>query len=208
MTDNEGHMHNNPPKKHHGIFDPERLQKMESQWQRYMSPSTILPRFLTRTNMTLVDLGCGAGYFTIPAAKMIYDGQVYAVDRQLDMVHTTLNRARAESLTNIDGIVALATNFPIPTASADAVLMSMMFHHVEEQTQVLSEVKRVLRPGGILYFVEWDRVETEFGPPMQVRIRPDELCTMLTDNGYIIRDVSHSSVQPAVYFIEARTPQP
>ncbi len=208
MTDYEGHMHNNPTTKHQRKFDPERLQKMESQWQRFMNPATILPKFLTRTNMTLVDLGCGAGYFTIPAAKMINDGHVYAVDRQQDMVHTTLNRASAEALTNIDGIVTLATNLPIPTASVDAVLMSMMFHHVEEQTQILNEVKRVLRPNGILYIVEWDRVETEFGPPMQIRIRPDELCTMLTDNDYIIQDVSHSVVQPAVYFIEARAPQP
>lgn len=203
MTDDKGHMHNHPPK-----FDPERLQKMESQWQRYMSPVTILPKFLTRTNMTLVDLGCGAGYFTIPAAKMINDGHVYAVDRQQDMVHTTLTRARAEALTNIDGIIALATNLPIPDASVDAVLMSMMFHHVDEQTQMLNEVKRVLRPNGILYIVEWDRVDSEFGPPMQIRVRPEELCTMLTENHYMIQNVSHSDVQPAVYFIEARTPQP
>lgn len=205
MTDHEGHTHNHP--KHEGKFDPERLLKMESQWQRYMNPATILPKFLPRTNMTLADLGCGAGYFAIPAAKMINDGHVYAVDRQQDMVHTTLNRASAEALTNIDGIVASATNLPIPDASVDAVLMSMMFHHVEEQTQVLNEVKRVLRPNGILYIVEWDRVETEFGPPMQIRIRPDELCAMLTDNDYMIQDVSHSDVQPAVYFIEARTSQ-
>lgn len=179
---------------------------MESQWQRYMNPATILPKFLTRSNLTIVDLGCGAGYFTIPAAKMLHNGHVYAVDQLEEMVHTTLNRARAEALTNMEGMVAAATHLPIPTASVDAVLMSMVFHHVDEPAQTLDEIRRVLKPNGILFIVEWDRVDTEFGPPMQIRLRPDGLCALLTDHHYTIHDVSHLDMEPAVYFIEARSP--
>lgn len=179
---------------------------MESRRQAFMNPQDVLPKFLTRTTMTLLDIGCGAGFFTIPAAKLLVDGKVYALDRQQDMIDVTLRRAAEENLKNVQGITSSASSMPLATASVDAALMSMVFHDITEQTEMLSETARVLIPGGVLYMVEWDRIDTEFGPPMHIRIRPDELRETLETNGFLVEDITHSEVQSAVYFVTARTP--
>lgn len=194
------HGHHN----HHG-FDPDHLMSMEERRNTMMAPEKVLPEFLTRNDMTLVDIGCGAGYFTIPAARILDRGRVYAVDRQQNMIDTTLKRAETAGLTNIEGIVAASTDLPLQDASIDSVLLAMVFHDIQEQSETLSEIKRVLKSGGSLYLVEWDRIDTDFGPPMELRIRPSELTERLTSAGFEIADLHTSTVQPAVYFVHARS---
>ncbi|QSO51393.1 class I SAM-dependent methyltransferase [Alicyclobacillus curvatus] len=206
MTNSQDSEHQHTHDHHHRTFDPNHLQSMEARRRAFMNPEHVLPKFLTRANMTLLDVGCGAGFFTVPAAKWLIDGKVYALDRQQDMIDVTLRRAAEANLKNVQGITSSATAIPLPTNSVDAALMSMVFHDIPEQTELLSETARVLVPGGILYMVEWDRNGTEFGPPMHIRIRPSELRETLETNHFVVDDITHSDVEPAVYFVTARTP--
>ncbi len=198
-----GHAH------HHGVnhaFDPKRLLAMEESRTTFMPPEPILARFLTRPSMTVADIGCGAGYFTLPAAKLLTQGKVYAIDRQENMVDFTTQRANEAGLTNILGVVASATDLPLADKSVDAVLMSMVFHDIPEQSAILSEVRRVLVPAGTLYLVEWDKVGTRSGPPMEIRLRPEELQGILESAGFVVREITHSDVEQAVYFVHAEFP--
>lgn len=189
-------------------FSHQHLLSMEGSRREFMPPETLLPEFLTSADLTMVDLGCGAGYFTVPAAKLLSAGRVYAIDQQQDMVDATIKRAQAESLDNVHGIVAFATDLPLEDASVDAVLMSMMFHDVPEKDDTLAEAKRVLKSEGSLYFVEWDRVEQRVsGPPLHIRIRPNELVDILQSAGFTVLAWRYSDVQPAVYFVHARAPK-
>lgn len=135
MSNSNGSEHQHSHGDDHRIFDPHHLQSMESRRRTFMNPEDVLPKFLARSNMTLLDIGCGAGFFTIPAAKMLVDGQVYALDRQQDMIDVTLHRVAEESIKNIRGITSSATEMPLSAASVDAALMSMVFHDVAEQVE-------------------------------------------------------------------------
>lgn len=194
---------------HEGIreFDPSHLLSTEELRKTFMPPEDILGDFLTSKHENMVDLGCGAGYFTIPAASKLPQGIVYAIDRQQNMIDITLERAAQQGLSNIRGIVASATNIPLENHKIDALLMSMMFHDVPEQDTMLSEAKRILKQEGILYMVEWDQVESDFGPPMNIRIRPGALTNTLEEAGFTVQHMHHAAKNGAVYFVYAVSPK-
>ncbi|RIV19652.1 class I SAM-dependent methyltransferase [Alicyclobacillaceae bacterium I2511] len=198
-----GHAHPHGAKH---AFNPERLLAMEEGRITFMPPEPILAKFLTSSGMTMADIGCGAGYFTLPAAKLLTHGRVYAIDRQENMVDFTTERANEAGLTNVLGVVAPATDLPLADKSVDAVLMSMVFHDIPEQSGILSEARRVLVPGGTLYLVEWDKTGTRSGPPMEIRLRPEELQGILESAGFVIREITHSDVERAIYFVDAELP--
>ncbi|MBI2676113.1 MAG: class I SAM-dependent methyltransferase [Candidatus Aenigmarchaeota archaeon] len=89
----------------------------------------------------LVDLGCGAGRYhsLIPARHVI----------GLDISRKKLLKAKEEGS---KGYLILGSvfNLPFKSGSCEAVLLSEVIEHVDDQKQVLEEVKRIVRPGGSL----------------------------------------------------------
>lgn len=211
MTEHKhtGHTHHHKRHGGHGeqAFDPNQLLQMEERRRTFMPPEQILNEFLTSPRMVLADMGCGVGYYSIPAGKILTGGSVYAIDLQQNMVDKTLERASEQGLANVHGVTASATELPLEDNTVDAVLMSMMFHDVPEQDRMLSEAKRILKSQGTLYMVEWDRVETDFGPPMEIRIRPDEITATLERAGFEIEDIHYSEQQKAIYYVHAHLPK-
>ena len=187
-------------------FDPDVLLAREEHRKTMLPPNEILPLFLTRSDSAMLDVGCGSGFFTLPAAKLLPGGKVYASDLQKSMVDMTMRRAKEAHLSNVEGIVAPAAQLPLANHSMDMVLMSMMLHDIDTRTQALSVVARVLKPGGTLFMIEIDRIDGGFGPPMEVRIPPNELRDMLNDAGLSVLEVSDSPRQKSIYFMKAELP--
>lgn len=191
----------------HPGFDPERLMAMEERRRAMLPPEEILDRFLARDDATMLDIGCGAGFFTIPAAKRLDRGRVLAADLQQNMVDTTLRRAKEEGVTNVEGVTAPASSLPIAEKSVDIALLSMVLHDIDEQGAALSELRRVLKPGGTLFLIEMDKNEEGFGPPMEIRLSPVELTGMLTRAGFAGLEIADSPQQEGIYFIKATSPR-
>lgn len=98
----------------------------------------------------LLDLGGGTG---INASALAAAGaRVTIVDSSDHM----LDRARSKGL-NARLIRADAGDLPLPDRSFDIVLISDAWHHFSGQDRVLSQIVRVLRPGGRLYIIDFDR---------------------------------------------------
>ncbi len=197
------HHHHDGPRE----FDPSLLMAVEEHRKTFMPADEILEDFLANHHENMVDLGCGVGYFTIPAAKKLPNGVIYAIDRQRNMIDITLTRAHEQGLANVRGIVASAIDIPLENHTVDALLMSMMFHDVPEQDAMLNEAKRILKPEGILYIVEWDQVQSDFGPPMNIRIQPGALTHTLEEAGFSVQRMHHAANNNAVYFVYALAPK-
>lgn len=98
---------------------------------------------------TVVDVGCGMGYFTIPLARLVGpNGRVIAVDLQEQMLRRVKKRAeRAGLSTGIELHQCGPDSLGIST-SADFILGFWMVHEVNDRAAFLKEVRGLLKPGG------------------------------------------------------------
>jgi SAM-dependent methyltransferase len=91
----------------------------------------------------VLDVGCGTGYGTAMVASRV--GEVVGIDMSEEAVAWTRSRNR---LPNVEFMAMPATELDFPAGSFDAAYSIQVVEHIEEIELLLSEVVRVLRPGG------------------------------------------------------------
>jgi len=98
----------------------------------------------------VLEVGCGPGFFTIAAAKLVGDnGCIHAIDLQPLAIKMTEKKLQKSGLTNVKVTIADAAKAGLPTESIDLVLLFGVIHSLP-LALVLPELHRVLRPGGAL----------------------------------------------------------
>jgi ubiquinone/menaquinone biosynthesis C-methylase UbiE len=172
----------------HPPFDPAALLAQEAERRSWIDPADLMADLLPEKDACLVDVGAGAGFFALPAARRLVRGTVLAVDRQRDMVGLIAQRARQQGLGNLRAVVADASALPAEDGGADAVLMSVVLHDLEFPAVALAEARRVLRPFGRLHVIEFMPGAGPHGPPDSVRLAPDRLAAMLEAATFTVVD--------------------
>lgn len=120
-------------------------------------PEQILKGYILQ-GMTVMDVGCGMGYFTLPAAALVGEkGKVIAVDLQKKMLQGMWSRAEKAGLssriiTHACGQDAL--DIGGFARSVDFAILFMMLHEVPDQQRLILELKQAMCAGGKLLFAE------------------------------------------------------
>lgn len=136
-------------------------------------------------NVELADIGCGPGFFSLPAAKAIGPaGKVYAIDHAPKMLEVLRVRAAEAGVTNIECIIASDGGLPLRDGALDIVLLADVLHEVPGRAILLREIARVLRPGGTLAVIEWLNEEMEVGPALAKRLSYEEVAAATHSVGY------------------------
>jgi ubiquinone/menaquinone biosynthesis C-methylase UbiE len=133
----------------------DRLKVVEAERDRWQRPSEVLSSLGVSEGSTVVDLGSGAGYFSLKLADRVgRRGQVIAVDlRRLSLGFLRI-RALMREEHNIQIIVGSPDDPHLPAGRADAVLMSNTYHEFRNPGLMLDHTRRALRPGGKLVIVD------------------------------------------------------
>lgn len=98
---------------------------------------------------TVVDIGCGAGFDTLTAARQVGpSGRVLAVDMTLEMRTKTAAGAHALGFPHVEVLEGFAESLPIPDATADVVISNGVINLCPDKQAVFREMIRVLKPGG------------------------------------------------------------
>lgn len=119
-------------------------------------PEQLLQMLPVKKNGSMLDLGAGSGYFTIPFAKVMA-GSVYALDMDANMLEVIRSKAKKEEITNIETIPGRADHIPLSDQSVDLVLASLVLHEVEQLSDSLQQVKRVLKDNGNFVCIELEK---------------------------------------------------
>jgi arsenite methyltransferase len=99
----------------------------------------------------IVDIGSGAGIDSLIAARMVApDGQVVGVDMTPAMQKKAARVAAEAGFTNVDFRLGYAEELPIPDGWADVVISNGVLNLMPDKGAALSEMYRVLKPGGRL----------------------------------------------------------
>ncbi len=108
-----------------------------------------------RPGERVLDVGCGTGTF----ARRLVSADVQVAITGVDMSAGMLAEARrkAAGAPNVRFVQASAEALPFPDAAFDVVVSSSALHYVPDPAQAVCEMARVLRPGGRLALLDWDR---------------------------------------------------
>jgi ubiquinone/menaquinone biosynthesis C-methylase UbiE len=120
--------------------------------RRFFDPVRTLNGAGIRSGQKVLEVGCGTGFFTIPAAKLLgEEGRVYAIDPHPLAIKQVARKIQDAGLINVSLIKADATEAGLANGSIDLVLL---FGVIPSPTlpldRLLPEMHRLLRPGGAI----------------------------------------------------------
>ncbi|MBI3626982.1 methyltransferase domain-containing protein [Candidatus Uhrbacteria bacterium] len=145
-----------------------------------LNPTSVLEKLGLTIGMKLADLGCGgAGHFVLPAARMVGQaGKVYAIDVMQTVLQSVESKARLENLTNIQYVwadVEMPGSTKIPDNSTDIAIIKNVLFQSQKHAAIIGEAARMLRVGGRLLVVDWKSPGSPFGPPLNIRVRKEDV---------------------------------
>ena len=184
-------------------FDPKNKEVLVSS-QRYdkLDPQRVMSLLPLLIYQSIADIGCGPGYFTVPLAKYLFDGKVFALDVQQEMLDAARKEIESIHLTNVQFDLSQENKLPLEDECLDGAFAAFMIHETEKPRIFLKEINRCLRKGGWLALLEWHKVEMEEGPPLEERIEEAKLHEITEKAGF--RHASRHSLNDSQYMLLMR----
>jgi FkbM family methyltransferase len=176
-------------------FDPKNKHKLDNPQRReVMPPKETLERLMLLEGDKVADIGCGIGYFTIPASKIVgKNGRIYAIDTSKEMLAYLNGEIQDNKIENIELIEAGEYDAKLKDDSLDFILISYVIHEIEDKDKFLENYLHKLKSRGKLAIIEWKKVESESGPPFEHRVGLEELSKLLTAHNIgIIKEIELS----------------
>ncbi len=151
----------------------------------YQKPAEVVKALQIREGEVVADIGAGSGYFTLPLARAVGKmGRVYAVDINPDLIRHLNRRIRDLKVGNVVSVLCAPDDPLLCDGSVDRFFICDTWHHIEGHPKYLALLKKMLKPGGQVVMVDFKKVKTPVGPPMEMRIARDDLVQEMETNGF------------------------
>jgi ubiquinone/menaquinone biosynthesis C-methylase UbiE len=127
-----------------------------SEREQEERPADVLTALELHSGEVVADLGAGSGYFTFRMAPRVgKTGRVLAVEIQEEMIATLRQRVTDQKIANVE-IVKGSENDPhLPANGVDLVLMVDVYHELAYPYEIMTALRKALRPAGRVAFVEY-----------------------------------------------------
>ena len=151
----------------------------------------------------ILDIGCGVGFLSYEIALQTGDsGRVSGIDQNSEMIRHA--NKRCEKLRNTQFSQANADDLPFPEESFDAACCTQVLLYVNDVSQVISGIRRILKPAGRIIIVETDwrgvvmnsdydsitrKIFSAWDATVPSPNLPSRLGSILVDNGFCNLDV-------------------
>jgi len=142
---------------------------------------------------TVADLGCGEGRYSIAIAERAGPGtKVWGFDLWEEGIKKLSASAAALGLGNLTARRANLTDLScLDAGCVDLVLMVTVLHDLAERgddARCLAEARRILKGNGFLAVVEFRKIDSKPGPPVSMRLSPEEVATIAAPSGFSVKE--------------------
>ncbi|SEW44771.1 class I SAM-dependent methyltransferase [[Clostridium] fimetarium] len=184
-------------------FDVNNKSKLDNPKRREMLPANkVLTVIGLKADDKFADIGCGIGYFSIPAAELIgQEGMVYAMDVESEMIEELNKKVDERGISNIQTIITKEYDFKLKGEPISYAFMCTVLHEIEDKVRFVNEAKRILFDGGKIAIVEWIKRESDWGPPISHRLDSGEVKQILIDCGF--KEISIVELNEHFYIVMA-----
>ena len=173
--------------------------------RRAMPPVKTLRALGLARGMSFLDIGCGPGYFSVPACRVVgKNGRVFACDISPVMIRELKTSAEERGYANLTARRNQGSRIPFPDACADLALIAFVLHGVSDVQPMLAESRRAMRKGAAIALIDWHRKPMDMGPPLEARFEPEELVNELREAGF--RKARWWDFDGNTYFVSAQAP--
>ncbi|MFA7169237.1 MAG: class I SAM-dependent methyltransferase [Candidatus Paceibacterota bacterium] len=153
----------------------------------FMNQDDIIRQIGIKSGMVIADLGCGAGYFTIPMARIMKNtGKVYAVDVLSAALESVMSQAKLYGLLNVEVIranVEVLEATKIADKKSDLVVLANILFQCSNQDALFVQAKRILAPGGRILVIDWIPNNAALGPKFENCISEETAKKVAIKNG-------------------------
>ena len=149
----------------------------EKMWNDFFDIDSILSELQINSKVNdIVEVGCGYGTFTIPAAKLI-NGSLFAFDIEKEMIDILQEKITNQRINNIipEQRDIITEKSGLADNSMDYVMLFNILHH-DTPNDFLNEAYRILKPQGKIGIIHWrSDISTPRGPDLSIRPTPDQI---------------------------------
>jgi ubiquinone/menaquinone biosynthesis C-methylase UbiE len=149
--------------------------------ESFLDKDIILRELNILPGQFILDAGCGNGYMTREFSRVLNNtGKVYALDPDREAIEALRRETEGTNIGAIQGDIT--KTIPLDTSSIDLVYLSTVIHMFSEDQirDFQKEAKRLLKPHATLAVVEIQKQSAPFGPPLNMRLSPEELKQIIT----------------------------
>jgi ubiquinone/menaquinone biosynthesis C-methylase UbiE len=165
----------------------------------YQKPREVIAALDLKEGEVIADIGSGSGYFTLRVAAQVGDrGRVYGVDVDPDMVRHLNRRVRDAGARNVHVLLAPRDD-PLLPEPVDRFLIVDTWHHIDDQARYLGLMRGLLKPGGQVVMIDFQKKDLPLGPPLAMKIAREDLIGQMEANGF--RLAKEHSFLPYQYFL-------
>ncbi len=166
-------------------MDPARIERLRSPERlAYFDPAKIWQVLNPGQNSTVLDIGAGVGYVTLPFAKNYPSAKIYGCDILEGMVGLLARDATDRGLANLETILMQPNCVPLPDGIADVIVMAQLHHELDEPEALMAECHRLLNSSGTVAVVDWTDEDNGRSPAKGRRVPEATIRAHLSGAGF------------------------